>query len=158
MDEENRIVDEAIDLSRRNVRPHLGQGVMQNPVVAEIQNLVPLDLTSRSGTRNFRSSVRYHPYFNNSTSHSENSDSHYEPLKEGHANANQYRKIRDIEKIVPEFDGQNISISQFIRECKSAEAFVEPSDKLFFAKIVQSKVTGNAKTYLHYKEFRGDVS
>lgn len=38
-----------------------------------------------------------------------------------------------------DFDGQNISINQFIRECKDTEKFINPIDKSFFVRLVKAK-------------------
>ena len=64
-----------------------------------------------------------------------------------------YKKINEIVRILPEFNGKNISINRFIRECKEAENFVSPGDKSFFLKIVKSRVTGDANDYLQFKSF-----
>lgn len=64
-----------------------------------------------------------------------------------------YKKTTEIIKILPEFDGQNISINQFIRKCKDAESFADPADKNFFIRLVESKVIGDARAYLQYKTF-----
>lgn len=64
-----------------------------------------------------------------------------------------YKKTTEIIKILPEFDGQNISINQFIRKCRDAESFADPADKNFFIRLVESKVTGDARAYLQYKTF-----
>lgn len=68
-------------------------------------------------------------------------------------NKDYYKKPVDIAKIIPDFDGQNISINQFIRECKDSEKFVNPIDKCFFVRLVKGKVIGNARAYLQYKDF-----
>ena len=49
-------------------------------------------------------------------------------------------------------DGKNISTTEFIKECKDAEEFVNPGDKNFFLKIVKSRVTGEARNYLQFKK------
>lgn len=64
-----------------------------------------------------------------------------------------YRKTADIARIIPDFDGINLSVNQFIHECKDAEIFVDPEDRLFFIRLVKSKVIGNARSYLQYKNF-----
>ena len=64
-----------------------------------------------------------------------------------------HKKINEIVRILPEFNGKNISINRFIRECKEAETFVNPGDKSFFLKIVKSRVTGDANDYLQFKSF-----
>ena len=72
-----------------------------------------------------------------------------------HANNNfhaYYKKSNEI-AILPEFNGKNISVTEFIRECRKAEEFVNPNDKNFFLKIVKSRVTGDARNYLQFKTF-----
>lgn len=64
-----------------------------------------------------------------------------------------YKKTNEIVKIIPEFDGQNISVNQFIRKCKDAENFVDPVDKDFYIRLAESKVIGNARSYLQCKSF-----
>lgn len=64
-----------------------------------------------------------------------------------------YKKTSEVEKIIPEFDGQKLLINQFIRDCKDAEKFVDPLDHDFFIRIVKSKVKGCANSYLQYKNF-----
>ena len=63
-----------------------------------------------------------------------------------------YKKPNETARILPEFNGKNISITEFIRECKDAEEFVNPNDKnLFLSK--KSRVTGEARNYLQFKRF-----
>lgn len=65
-----------------------------------------------------------------------------------------YKKTSEVIKILPEFNGHNISVNQFIRECKDAERFVDPADKDFFIRLVKSKITENARAYLQHKTFQ----
>ena len=64
-----------------------------------------------------------------------------------------YKKPNEIARILPEFDGKNISITEFIRECREAEEFIDPNDKNSFLKIVKSRVIGEARNYLQFKTF-----
>ena len=64
-----------------------------------------------------------------------------------------YKKTNEIVRILPEFNGRNISINRFIRECKEAENFVNPNDRSFFLKLVKSRVTGDVNDYLQFKNF-----
>ena len=43
-----------------------------------------------------------------------------------------YKKTNEIVRILPEFNGKNTSVNRFIRECRDAENFVNPSDRNFF--------------------------
>ena len=64
-----------------------------------------------------------------------------------------YKKATEVGRSLPEFNGKNISVNRFIRECKEAEVFINPGDKDFFLKLVQSRVTGEATGYLQFKTF-----
>ncbi|KAJ8678335.1 hypothetical protein QAD02_014122 [Eretmocerus hayati] len=44
-------------------------------------------------------------------------------------------------------------VSRFIRQCKDAEKLVDPSATRLFLMIVESKITGNARPYIEYKDF-----
>lgn len=68
-------------------------------------------------------------------------------------NFSPYMIIAEVGKIIPEFDGRNITVNRFIRECKKAESFVNPMHKMFFVSLVESKVTGAAGAYLQFKDF-----
>ena len=79
----------------------LDQSTAERVIVTEISATIELRRHHKRSTGN-RVAIRRNrgpmAYYNNSMSHSEHSDSHYESSKEGHANTNPYRKIRDIEK------------------------------------------------------------
>ena len=64
-----------------------------------------------------------------------------------------YKKTNEIVRILPEFNGRNISVNRFIRECREAENLVNPNDRTFFMKLVKSRVTGEASDYLQFKSF-----
>lgn len=64
-----------------------------------------------------------------------------------------YKKTSGITHIILIFDGQNISINQFIRNCKDVERFIDPLDRGFFIRLVKAEVTESAKSFLQYKEF-----
>lgn len=50
--------------------------------------------------------------------------------------------------MVPTFDGNQPSLSLFIRACRSAADSVHPGDKVFLTKLIRNKITGNAHVYL----------
>ena len=64
-----------------------------------------------------------------------------------------YKKTNEIVRILLEFNGNNISVNRFIRECREAENFVNPSDRDFIMKLVKARVTGEASDYLQFKSF-----
>ena len=64
-----------------------------------------------------------------------------------------YKKTNEIVRILPEFNGRNISVNRFIKECREAENFVNPNDRDFFIKLIKARITGEASDYLQYKSF-----
>ena len=74
-------------------------------------------------------------------------------LSECSGTQKRYRKSSEIARILKEFNGQNISVNQFIRDVKNVERFAHPIDKDFFIELVKSKVVGDAQAYLQYKTF-----
>lgn len=64
-----------------------------------------------------------------------------------------YKKTSDITHIIPTLDRQNISINQFIRDCKYVEQFIDPLDRGLFIRLVKAKGTGSAKPFSQYKKF-----
>ena len=91
------------------------------------------------------------PHFRDSQATSEINNDNISTMN--HSSYACYKKPNEIARIFPEFNGKNISITEFIRECKDAEEFVNPNDKNFFLKIVKSRVTGEARHYLQFKRF-----
>lgn len=59
-----------------------------------------------------------------------------------------YLKVTGITHLISVFDGQNISVNSFIRECKKAEGLVDPRDRALLFRLILSKVKGNADAYL----------
>ena len=64
-----------------------------------------------------------------------------------------YKKTNEIVPILPEFNGKNISVNRFIKECREADNFVNPNDRTFFMKLVKARVIGEASDYLQFKSF-----
>lgn len=50
--------------------------------------------------------------------------------------------------MVPNFDGNQPSISVFTRACQAASESVHPGDKIFLTKLIRNKIVGNADLYL----------
>ena len=65
-----------------------------------------------------------------------------------------YKKTNEIVRILPEFNGRNISVNRFIRECKETKNFVNLDERNFFLKLVKSHVAGEASDYLQFKSFK----
>ncbi|KAJ8666746.1 hypothetical protein QAD02_008408 [Eretmocerus hayati] len=61
---------------------------------------------------------------------------------------NHVQKATHVVKILPDFNGQDMSVEQFIRENKNAERFVDPSDKDFLLEMIEAKVMENARTHI----------
>ncbi|KAJ8685219.1 hypothetical protein QAD02_021012 [Eretmocerus hayati] len=61
------------------------------------------------------------------------------------------KRVTDVARILPDFDGQNITVDQFIRECKNAERFVGSEDRDFFLELVKAKVVGPARAHIQGK-------
>lgn len=64
-----------------------------------------------------------------------------------------YLKISEASNLISIFDGHNISVHKFIRECKNVETLINPTDKGIFLHLVRSKIKGIADTYIDDKEF-----
>lgn len=56
-------------------------------------------------------------------------------------------------KILPEFDGRNMPVAKFARECKDLETLIDLRDKNIYLRMVKSRVTGIASQYLEFKNF-----
>ncbi|CAB0033556.1 unnamed protein product [Trichogramma brassicae] len=67
-----------------------------------------------------------------------------------------YRSIAEIEKIMPYFDGKNMSVAQFIHDCKVAKRFLRPADNEFFTALLKVRVKDGANCYLQHKIFTSD--
>ena len=129
----NRSTDmEILDLTMNN-------RIEPSPLVMRPPNSVP----------NFRNIRKEFITHDNSDNHSVNSIN----SKIVESEVPRYKKINEIVRILPEFNGKNISINSFIRDCKEAETFVNPGDKSFFLKVVKSRVTGDVNDYLQFKSF-----
>ena len=50
--------------------------------------------------------------------------------------------------MVPIFDGNTPPVTTFIRDCKFAEQSVHPGDRPFLAKLIRTRVKGDANAYL----------
>lgn len=62
-------------------------------------------------------------------------------------------QISEAIQILSEFNGTNITINQFARECRDLESLLSPNDKYIFARIVKSKITGTARNYVNSKTY-----
>ena len=109
----------------------------------------PLVMRPPNSVPNFRNIRKEFITHDNSDNHSVNSIN----SKIVESEVPRYKKINEIVRILPEFNGKNISINSFIRDCKEAETFVNPGDKSFFLKVVKSRVTGDVNDYLQFKSF-----
>ncbi|KAL7298599.1 hypothetical protein TKK_0008369 [Trichogramma kaykai] len=49
-----------------------------------------------------------------------------------------YRSIAEIEKIMPYFDGKNMSVVQFVHDCRAAKRFLRPADHEFFIALLKA--------------------
>lgn len=61
---------------------------------------------------------------------------------------NKYIKVTGISNLISVFDGHNISVNAFIRECRKVENLVDPNDKPLLFRLILSKIKGNADAYL----------
>lgn len=66
-------------------------------------------------------------------------------------NTSRHLQISEAIKILPEFNGENITILQFTRECEDLESLLNPQDKYIFVRLVKSKITGKARKHIEAK-------
>ena len=62
--------------------------------------------------------------------------------------------LRLIVDLIPIFNGNNISVQAFSRECKFAEEGVAPNLRPLFIKLVRSKIQGDAELYIKHLQFQ----
>ena len=53
--------------------------------------------------------------------------------------------LRDALMVVPEFNGRNILLAQFIEGCNEAKCMIEPKSEINLVKLIRSKITGEAR-------------
>jgi len=78
------------------------------------------------------------------------------PSLENAAPASRQRReptLRDILTPVPEFDGYNIPLSQFIRECREVETAVSPDEEANVLLLLRGKLRGRARQALQGRHF-----
>lgn len=69
------------------------------------------------------------------------------------AMANQMVHLKDALKIIPDFDGKTISITQFMKDCKEALAMVDPAQERNLVKMIRGKFLGEARKTIYGQEF-----
>lgn len=57
-----------------------------------------------------------------------------------------------LEFLPKEFDGQNIPVRKFIKNCRFAEESIDPSERHNLFLLIRSRITGNAETSLENQE------
>ena len=67
--------------------------------------------------------------------------------------ANQTVSLKDAMKLVPEFDGSNISLGQFIEGCLEAKDMVEPGAEKNLVRLIKSKIFGEARKSMSGQNF-----
>lgn len=58
---------------------------------------------------------------------------------------NQMVSLKDALKMVPEFDGKNIPLSQFLEGCNEAKEMIEPNAEANLVKLIRSRLIGEAR-------------
>ena len=53
--------------------------------------------------------------------------------------------LRDALMVVPEFNGRNIPLAQFIEGCNEAKCMIEPESEINVVKLLRSKIKGEAR-------------
>ena len=61
--------------------------------------------------------------------------------------------LKDAVKVVPEFDGHNIPLSQFFEGCDEALSMIEPQGESNLVKLIKGKIIGEAKRSLCGQKF-----
>jgi len=61
--------------------------------------------------------------------------------------------LRDILTAVPQFDGFNIPLSQFIKECREVETAVTPNEEANVLILLRGKLSGRARQALQGRHF-----
>ena len=128
--------------------------LFRNPYHPEIMESA-MDLTTQEGPNNHPVvPIQHRPsVFGMGSGRSQDQFNISEINSNNNNTSNTYKRTSEVVKIIPEFNGRNISVNQFIRECRDAEHFINPNDRKFFVKLVKSRVTGDAQAYLQFKTF-----
>lgn len=67
--------------------------------------------------------------------------------------ANQTVSLKDAIKIIPEFDGSNISLGQFLDGCMEAKEMVEPAAERNLLRLIKTKIFGEARQSIADQSF-----
>ena len=61
--------------------------------------------------------------------------------------------LRDALMVVPEINGKNIPLSQFIEGCNEAKCMIEPESEINLVKLLRSKISGEARQAISGRTF-----
>ena len=70
-----------------------------------------------------------------------------------HTPSGQMVTLRDALTIVPEFNGKNIPLGQFIEGCSEAKEMIEPEFEANLVKLIRRKITGEARQSIFGQSF-----
>ena len=70
-----------------------------------------------------------------------------------HTPLGQMVTLRDALTMVPEFNGKNIPLGQFIESCSEAKEMVEPEFEANLVKLIRSKITWEARQSIFGQSF-----
>ena len=74
-------------------------------------------------------------------------------MSESGLNSNQTVSLKDALQVVPEYNGSNIPLSQFLEGCSEAKEMLDPEAESNLTKLIRSKIFGEARQAILGKSF-----